>query len=64
MKSNQYRSHSVGAALAATIVTAVLVATLVESFEPAQLLRFADGAADAPIVALDRRAGDAARTQA
>jgi hypothetical protein len=37
-------------------VTTVLVASLVESFEPAQLLRL-DGA-NAPIVALDRRAED------
>ncbi len=56
MKINQYRSHSVAAALAATIVTTVLVASLVESFEPAQLLRFDDGAKANPIVALDRRA--------
>jgi hypothetical protein len=58
MKTNQYRSHSVAAALAATIVTTVLVASLVESFEPAQLLRFEDGTAGNPIVALDRRAAD------
>jgi hypothetical protein len=56
MKTNPYRSHSVGAALAAAIVTTVLVASLVESFEPAQLLRFADGATASPTVALDRRA--------
>ena len=43
MKTNQYRSHSVAAALAATIVTTVLVGTLVESFEPAQLLQFERG---------------------
>ena len=40
MKTNQYRSHSVAAALAATIVTTVLVGSLVESFEPAQLIQF------------------------
>ena len=56
MKINQYRSHSVAAALAATIVTTVLVASVVESFEPAQLLRFDDGAQANLIVALDRRA--------
>ena len=56
MKTNQYRSHSVAAALAAAIVTTVLVASLVESFEPARLLRFDDGANGNPIVALDRRA--------
>ena len=56
MKTNQYRSHSIAAAVAATIVTTVLVASLVESFEPAQLLRFDDRATGNPIVALDRRA--------
>jgi hypothetical protein len=64
MKTNQYRSHSVAAALAATIVTTVLVASLVESFEPAQLLRFDDGATANPIVALDRRADQAAPARA
>jgi hypothetical protein len=56
MKSNQYRSHSVAAALAATIVTTALVGTLVESFEPAQLLQFDRDAAGDQIVALERRA--------
>jgi hypothetical protein len=60
MKTNQYRSHSIAAAVAATIVTTVLVASLVESFEPAQLLRFEDRATANPIVALDRRADEAA----
>jgi hypothetical protein len=53
MKTNEYRSHSIAAALAATMVTTVLVASLVESFKPAQLLRFNDGATGNPIVALD-----------
>jgi hypothetical protein len=35
------------------MVTTVLVASLVESFKPAQLLRFNDGATGNPIVALD-----------
>ena len=56
MKTNQYRSHSVAAAVAATIVSTLIVASLVELFKPAQLLRYADGAAGNPIVALNRRA--------
>ena len=54
MKTNQYRSHSIAAALAATFVTTVLVSSLVESFEPAQLLRI-DGQASETVIALDRR---------
>jgi hypothetical protein len=46
MKTNQYRSHSIAAALAATFVTTVLVSSLVESFEPAQLLRIEGPATD------------------
>ena len=42
MKTNQYRSQSVAAAVAATIVSTLIVASLVESFKPAQLLRYAD----------------------
>ncbi len=45
MKTNQYRSHSIAAALAATFVTTVLVSSLVESFEPAQLLQIEGEAA-------------------
>jgi hypothetical protein len=56
MKSNQSRSHSVAAALAATSDTTALVGTLVESFEPAQLLQFDRDAAGDQIVALERRA--------
>jgi len=54
MKSNQYRSHSVAAALAATIVTTVLVGSLVESFEPAQLIQF-DRDETGDLIALERR---------
>jgi hypothetical protein len=54
MKTNQYRSHSIAAALAATFVTTVLVSSLVESFEPAQLLRI-EGQASETVIALDRR---------
>ena len=54
MKTNQYRSHSIAAALAATFVTTVLVSSLVESFEPAQLLRL-EGQASETVIALDRR---------
>ena len=54
MKTNQYRSHSIAAALAATFVTTVLVSSLVESFEPAKLLRI-EGQASETVIALDRR---------
>jgi hypothetical protein len=64
VKNNQYRSHSVGAAVAAAIVTTVLVASLVESFEPAQLLRFEGNAKTDPIVALDRRVDESAAVRA
>jgi hypothetical protein len=45
MKTDPYRSHSVAAALAATVVTTVLLATLVESFEPAKRRPAATGRA-------------------
>ena len=54
MNTNQYRSHSIAAALAATFVTTVLVSSLVESFEPARLLGI-DGKAGETVIALDRR---------
>jgi hypothetical protein len=63
MKTHTYRSHSVAAALAATLVTAVLVASLVESFEPARLIQFDREAAGEPAVALERR-GPAGAPQA
>ena len=59
MKTNSYRSHSVAAAVAAALVTTVLVASLVESFEPAQLLRFNDGT-NADLAVAQARRGDAA----
>lgn len=55
MKTNQYRSHSIAAALAATFVTTVLVSSLVESFEPAQLLGIGGESAREIVVALERR---------
>jgi hypothetical protein len=55
MKTNQYRSHSIAAALAATFVTTVLVSSLVESFEPAQLFRLDGSGAREAVIALDRR---------
>jgi hypothetical protein len=54
MKTNQYRSHPIAAALAATFVTTVLVSSLVESFEPAQLLRIERKAGE-KVIALERR---------
>ena len=55
MKSNPYRRHSIAAALAATFVTTVLVSSLVQSFEPAQLLRIDGQAAPETVIALERR---------
>jgi hypothetical protein len=55
MKSNQYRSHSIAAAVAAALVTTMLVSSLVESFEPAQLLRIEGQSAGEPAIALERR---------
>jgi hypothetical protein len=54
MKTNQYRNHPVAAALAATFITTVLVSSLVESFEPAQLLRI-EGEPGETVIALERR---------
>lgn len=54
MKTKQYRNHPVAAALAATFITTVLVSSLVESFEPAQLLRI-EGQASETVIALERR---------
>jgi hypothetical protein len=54
MKTNPYRSHSVTASLAAAIVTTALVASLVEAFEPAQLIQI-DRAANGDLIALERR---------
>jgi hypothetical protein len=55
MKTNQYRSHSIAAALAATFVTTLLVSSLVQSFEPARLLRIEGESAPEAVIALDRR---------
>ena len=55
MKTNQYRSHSIAAALAATFVTTVLVSSLVESFEPARLLQIEGESAPEAVIALERR---------
>jgi hypothetical protein len=55
VKTNPYRSHPVAGALAAAFVTAALMASVVESFEPAKLLRFYERDANGHIVALERR---------
>jgi hypothetical protein len=55
MKTNQYRSNSIAAALAATFVTTVLVSSLVESFEPARLLQIEGEPARETVIALERR---------
>ena len=55
MKTKQYRSHSIAAALAATFVTTVLVSSLVESFEPGRLLPLEGDTARETVIALDRR---------
>ncbi len=55
MKTNPYRSHSVVAAVAASLVTTVLMASLVESFEPSRLIQFNRDANGDLIVALERR---------
>jgi len=58
VKTNPYRSHPVAAALAAAFVTAALMASVVESFEPAKLLRFYERDTNGNIVALERRADE------
>jgi hypothetical protein len=55
MKTKQYRSHSIAAALAATFVTTVLVSSLVESFEPGRLLQIEGDTGREAVIALDRR---------
>lgn len=49
------RSRSFASGLAAAAVTTVLVSSLVESFEPAQLLRFDEETAAAQIATVDVR---------
>lgn len=56
MKTNSYRSHSVAASFAAAIVTTLLVASLVESFEPATLLEIDRRSNGDLIAALERPA--------
>jgi len=58
VNTNPYRSHPVAAAVAAAFVTAALMASVVESFEPAKLLRFYERDAHGDIVALERRADE------
>ena len=60
MNTNPYRSHPVAAALAAAFVTAALMATVVESFEPAKLQRFYEQDGHANTVAMERRADEKA----
>lgn len=57
MKSNQYRSHPIAAAVAAAVCTAALLGTVIESFEPAKLRRFYENTSGDQVVALERRAG-------
>lgn len=63
MKTNPYRSHSVAAALAATLVTAALIGTVVEALNPSKI-RFDGNAAGNPTVALDRKAESGGSDQA
>lgn len=49
------RSRSFASGLAAAAVTTVLVSSLVESFEPSQLLRFDEQAAATQIATTDAR---------
>ncbi len=60
MKTGSYSNNrSFVSALAAAAITTVLVSALVESFEPAQLLRFNEDSATAQIAAADARKSDA-----
>ena len=61
MKSNPYRSHSVAGTVAAVLIATVVCASLVESFEPQQLLQLSEAAnADQTIVQARRADADAA----
>lgn len=60
MKTNPYRSHSVAGAVVAALVTTVICASLVESFEPQQLLQLSETANADQTIAQARRADDAA----
>ena len=55
MKNHPYRRSSATAALAAVAVTAVLVGSLVESFEPTQLLQISREAGSDQIASLRHR---------
>lgn len=60
MKTNPYRSHSVAGAVVAALVTTVICASLVESFEPQQLFQLSEAANADQTIAQARRADDAA----
>lgn len=60
MKSNPYRSHSVAGTVAAVLIATVVCASLVESFEPAQLLQLSEAANAEQTIAQARRADDSA----
>ena len=55
----KYRSNTIAAALIATVVTTAITGALVESLNPANLVRREAGDKAAPVVALVRR--DSAR---
>ena len=55
MKTQKYRSNSIAAALIAAVVTTVITGSLVESLNPANLVRREASAPGNPVVALDRR---------
>ncbi len=55
----KYRSNTVAAALIAAVVTTAITGALVESLNPANLVRREAGGKGAPVVALVRR--DSAR---
>src|SRR5262245_28440502 len=58
VKTNPYRSHPIAGAVAAAFVTAALMASVVESFEPAKLSRFYERDGHADTIALERRADE------
>ena len=60
----KYRSNTVTAALIAAVVTTAITGALVESLNPANLVRREAGGKGAPVVALVRRAEGAVEAQA
>jgi hypothetical protein len=58
MKTNPYRGHSIAAAVAAALVTTVLVGSVVESLNPAALKGVAARSSAGSTVAQARRAAD------